>query len=438
MRAFWGGVQRNTATAMALHSSRRLVLLDPGLNSAVGHHADLNAALTPALLAQGWDVEIWADAQAAVDPRLVEQLPGLRPLLQNAGYIDPRHWCDLSGSLHQAALLRPQLADAAGGGAVQAWLAHSLLPFQLIALAQLLQHQPPATVLISLMFAPGEVFGGQSGLSLADQRLAAELNARTAIAALARSARQAGHRLILAAASQTLIERYTPLCAAADLPAPLLHPSPLGGVELSFRGVAPGSPQVLLHWGERKPDKGRELALAVLEQLLSDAPLPEALQQVHWCFHASSREPPGAAEQTLLQRAACHPRISVLEGSQSRERMLQELARSSAALLAYSSVAYAERSSGVFWLYVAVRLACGLPAPLVTPRHGWLWREGQAFGVPCVALPEPAMAAEVLERLAEVLRLSATAPALTPYGHSVVGQPWDRWVVDQLEADRVG
>jgi len=423
---------------MALHSPRRLVLLDPGFHSAVGHHADLNAALAPALLAQGWDVEIWADAQAAADPRLVEQLPGLRPLLQHAGYIDPRHWCDLSGSLHQAALLRPQLAAAAEGGAVQAWLAHSLLPFQLIALAQLLQHQPPATVLISLMFAPGEVFGGQSGLSLTDQRQAAELNARTAIAALARSARQAGHRLLLAAASQDLIEHYAPLCAAADLPAPLLHPSPLGGVEPLCRPEPQEPPQVILHWGERKPDKGRELALAVLEQLLSDAPLPAALQQVHWCFHASSREPPDAAEQALLQRAACHPRISVLEGGQSRERMLQELARSSAALLAYSSVAYAERSSGVFWLYAAVRLACGLPAPLLLHPSGWLWREAQAFGVPCVALPEPATAAEALQRLAEVLQLSATAPALTPYGQSVVGQPWDQWVVDQLEADRVG
>jgi hypothetical protein len=321
---------------------------------------------------------------------------------------------------------------------VQAWLAHSLLPFQLIALAQLLQHQPSATVLLSLMFAPGEVFAGQSGLSLADQRQAAELNARTAIAALARSARQAGHRLLLAAASQALIERYAPLCDAAELPAPLLHPSPLGGVEPLSRPEPQGPPQVLLHWGERKPDKGRELALAVLEQLLNDAPLPEALQQVHWCFHASSREPPGAAEQALLLRAARHPRISVLEGSQSRERMLQELARSSAALLAYSSVAYAERSSGVFWLYAALRLACGLSAPLLIPPSGWLWQEAQAFGLPCVALPEPATAAEALQRLAEVLQLSATAPALTPYGQSVVGQPWDRWVVDRLEADRLG
>ena len=142
-------------------------------------------------------------------------------------------------------------------------------------------------------------------------------------------------------------------------------------------------------------------------------------------------------EQALLQRATRHPRISVLEGSQRRERMLQELARSSAALLAYSSVAYAERSSGVFWLYAAMRLACGLPSPLLIHPSGWLWREAQAFGMPCVALPEPATAAEALQRLAEVLQLSGTAPALTPYGQSVVGQPWDQWVVDQLEADRI-
>ena len=422
---------------MAQSFPRRLVLLDPGLHNAVGHHADLNGLITPALMDAGWSAELWADVAAAADPRLAEQLPGLRPLLREAGYIDPRHWCDLAGSLHQAGLLRPQLTEAAEGPAVQAWLGHSLLPFQLIALAQLLQHQPPATVLISLMFAPGEVFGGQSGFAMADQRQAAELNTRTAIAALARAAQQAGHQLILAAASQSLVDRYAPLCAAAGIPVPQLHPSPLVGTELLSASTAMEPPQLLLHWGERKPDKGRDVALAVLETLLQNPPLPAELQGMQWCFHASSREPADPAERELLLRAARHPQIRILEGSTSRKQMLQELARSSAALLAYSPLAYAERSSGVFWLYAAMRLACGRPAPVVIPRGGWLWHEAEAFGLPCAALPENATGAQALQRLAEAVQFTPNTPALSAYGQSIVGQPWDRWVVDQLQTDRL-
>ena len=103
-------------------------------------------------------------------------------------------------------------------------------------------------------------------------------------------------------------------------------------------------------------------------------------------WHASSREPADLTEQKLLERAARHPNIRILEGSTSRRQMLQEMARSSAALLAYSPLAYAERSSGVFWLYASMRLACGRPAPVVIPRGGWLWKEAEAFGLPIAEL----------------------------------------------------
>ena len=419
---------------MAQSSSRRLVLLDPGFNSSLGHHADLNGLITPALIDAGWSAEIWADVAVAGNPLLSKQLLGLRPVLREAGYIDPRHWCDLAGRLHQAGLLRPQLTKAAEGPAVQAWLAHSLLPFQLIAMAQVLQHQPPAMVVLSLMFAPGEVLGGQSTFSMADQRLAAELNTRTAVAALSRAAQQAGHHLILAAASQALIDRYAPLCAAAGIPVPELHPSPLVDTKLLGATAAIEPAQILLHWGERKPDKGRDVALAVLKELLQDPPLPKALQGIQWCLHASSREPATPAEQELLQRAARHPQIRILEGSTSREQMLHELKRCSAALLAYSPVAYAERSSGVFWLYAAIRLACGRPAPVVTPRGGWLWREAEAFGLPCVELPRHVTGSQALQLLAEAVRLAPNTPTLTTYGQTIVGQPWDEWLVNQLQA----
>lgn len=418
------------------------MLLDPGLASAVGHHSDVNACLLPALRRRGWQLELWADA--AADPALAAQLPELRPLLRDAGYIDPRHWCDLSGSLHQASLLRPQLEAAAASCAepVAVWLAHSLLPFQLIALAQLLQRQPPARVVISLMFAPGEVFAGQPGLDLSAQRQAAELNARSALAALALAAARAGHQLLLCAGSRQLIARYAPLCAAAGLPPPQLHPSVVGSAELiagtwgGAGAAADASPeQVLLHWGERKPDKGRELALAVLEALLSGAPLPESLAQTRWCFHAASRQPPPGAECELLQRARQHPRIRVLEGPLPRPAMLQELASSCAVLLPYCPQAYAERSSGVLWLYGAARLARQLPARVVGYRGGWLAREAPALGLQWQELTPPATAATALSALGTALAVPAAA--VTAYGQQVLGQHWGTWLADQLDLDRL-
>ena len=416
--------------------SRRLVLLDPGLASSVGHHGDVNGVWLAALRGDGWQAELWADATAAQDPALAAQLPELRPLLHNGGYIDPRHWCDLPGTLHQAALLRPQLEAAAGAdpNPVAAWVAHSLVPFQLIALAQLLQRQPPAKVVISLMFAPGEVFGGQPELDLQAQRQGAELNARSALSALALAAARGGHQLLLAAGSQQLIARYAPLCAAAGLPPPQLHPSVVGGgAWMAPPAAAPE--QILLHWGERKPDKGRELALAVLAQLLEGPALPEALAEARWCFHAASSQPPPAAEAALLARAAQHDRIRALEGAVPREAMLQELARSSAVLLPYCPLAYAERSSGVLWLYGAARLACARPARVVGHGGGWLAAEVPALGLAWQPLEPPAGAAEALGALAQVVQSSPGPALVSSYGQQVLGRECGSWLADRLAAD---
>lgn len=415
-----------------MRPSRRLVLIDPGCASAVGHHADLNGLLLPALRQAGWAVELWADA--AADPALAADLPGLRPLLRDAGYIDPRHWCDLPGTLHQASLLQPQLQQACTGDPVAVWLAHSLLPFQLIALARLLQGQPPATVLISLMFAPGEVFGGQPELELGAQRQAAELQSRSALAALAVASQRAGHRLQLAAASQQLIASYTPLCAAVGLPPPALHPAPVVGPS---PGQAGADGPVLLHWGERKPDKGRDLALALLERLLEPAPLPAALQPLQWCFHAASSTPAPAAEAALLARVEAHPALQRLEGPVPRARMLAQLASAPLALLPYCPQAYAERSSGVLWLYGAARAAQGRPARVLGHPGGWLAAEASALGLAWTALPPEPTPAQLLTAVADALQAVPPAPALSAYGRTVLLADFATWLVDRLAADNL-
>lgn len=412
--------------------SRRIVVLDPGFASEVGHHADLNGLLLPALSRGGWAAEIWGDA--AADPALAHTIPALRPVLRNAGYIDPRHWCDLPGCLHQAGLLAKQLTAAATGDSVAAWVGHSLLPFHFIALARLLVRQPPARLVISLMFAPGEVFGGQPELDLAAQRQAAELQSRSALAALALAVQRGGHQLLLAAASRQLIDSYTPLCAAVGLPPPELHPAPVvGGLPLG--AVADG--QVLLHWGERKPDKGREHALALIERLLGPEPLPATLAPLRWCFHAASTQPPDPAEAALLERAREHPRLQLLEGTVPREQMLRTLAASSAALLPYCPQAYAQRSSGVLWMYGAVRSQLGRDARVLGFPAGWLAAEATAMGLTWSPLPAHPSPQQLLEATAQLLQRSPAPAALTAYGQRVLQADFGTWIVERLVADNL-
>ena len=165
----------------------RVVIVDPSYASPVGHHQELNGALLAALTAAGHSVEIWADEALA-------EASGLRRVSCGSGYVDPRHWADLAGSLHLAARLRRQFeatlaTDAAAGIPEPAvWLAHGLLPFQQIALAQLLQYQPPARVLVSLMFAPGETLSGMAGPDPTRLRQQAGTISRTAHQALVQAA----------------------------------------------------------------------------------------------------------------------------------------------------------------------------------------------------------------------------------------------------------
>ena len=417
--------------------SRRLVVVDPGLSGPVGHHADLNRELLPALAADGWETEVWADA-ACIDLGEAFRLAGLRAVLREAGYIDPRHWCDLQGSLHQARLLHPQLQKAAAGPPVAAWLAHSLLPFQLIGLAQLLQRQPPARVVVSLMFAPGEVFAGQQDHDLRDLRLAAEASSRAALAALAVACERGAHQLVLGAGSRQLMERYAPLCAASGLPAVLLHPAVVAAAPqpAGALGASAAGPRILLHWGERKPDKGRELALAVLAQLLQGEHLPAALQRASWCFHAAgSSLNPG--ERELIEQLQALPAVTVLEGPIARSSMEAQLGSCDLALLPYCPLAYAERSSGILWLYASARLSQGQAARVVGCRGGWLEREARDLNLGWQALPADATGQQALQAIADGLAADPGAAGLNGYARELFGQGFGSWLADRIGADNL-
>ena len=414
----------------------RVVIVDPSYGSEVGHHHELNGALLGALKAAGWQPEVWADVGA----------PGslvVRGVCQGSGYLDPRHWADLPGTLHLASRLRRQLQAAVAEDASAqlapplAWLAHGLLPFQLIALAQLLQEQPPAQVLLSLMFAPQEILGGVAGMDSQRLRNQAGLSARTAIQALAQACQRAGHGLVVGASSLQTLELYRPLLIAAGLPEGCLHPAVVGaGCEPSLADEA-AKPRVLLHWGDLKPDKGCREAMAVVAALLR-RPQPTPVD-FDLLFHGFSGELMPEDEEALLQTGARQlgPSFCLLRHRVSSAEMQQHLAACDLALLAYDPITYAERSSGVLWCYGAARYGAGLPAAALGYGGHWLEREALALGLSWSVAPPQATAEDGDAWLAAIENCLSlqTEPAYatwTGHGQQVLGSSFARWVLGRL------
>jgi len=393
-----------------------LVVVDPSYALRAGHHHGLNAQVLPRLQRAGASVQVWAD-------RLVPPAPSLQGVFSGVGYAPAEQWAALGFAFHQAERLREQLEQAArDSGPVEGWLAHSLLPFQVRGLARFLQGQPPACVLISLMFDPAETLGSPA-LGSQAQRCCS-----MALLELSLACRRARHRLQLGVSSEQTLQRYRPLLQEARLPEARLHPAVVGaGCTLqALPGTNPTT--VLLHWGDLKPEKGRREALAVVRALLQGWQPP---QPCRFVFHSFSHQELDPEESAILFRAQqrLDNGFEWLQGEVPAAAMQQRLAGCDVALLPYSPSSYAHRSSGVLWCYAAARYAAGLPAAAIGYGGHWLQREAEAFGMVwhVADAPWPAALFQVLEQ-----QRAAQAPLWTPYATEVLGRSFADWLVEAL------
>lgn len=376
-----------------------------------GHHQDLNAAVSPFV--------IWCD-QALTSAGQHEAV------FSSVGYGADDEWWALPVARRLALRLQQQLVASECFPLARTWLAHSLLPFQLLGFAYALRNRPSCRLVISLMFDPAETLSSRVD-SCAHQ---AELTSAFAWLELARVCRQAGHQLRLGAASQHTIDRHLTLLEQARLPMPTLHPAVCAaGYRPEGNSGHNGSPLVLLHWGDLKPDKGRHEALAVVRALLS------GWQPLHPCrflFHSYSHLPLEPLEHQLLQQAQQQmgERFLWLNGHVPQREMQALLAQCEVALLAYNPVSYAHRSSGVLWCYAAARWAAGRPATALGYGEHWLQEEAMAFGMQWqVAAPGAPWQAAIDAAIANE---RFTAPSWTPYANAVLGRSFVDWVAEQL------
>ena len=397
-----------------------LVIVETAYASTVGHHGEVNLTLLTALGAAGWSAELWTDLALEGEPG---RPAGVRGVFSGCGYGDPQQWRELGGALVLARRLEEQLALAAGEGEpVAAWLAHSLLPFQLLGLARHLSRAPAAAVLLSLMFAPGETLQGPAG----DAQAAA--TARVALAALARACSQQGHRLTLAFPSRQQEALYAPVLAATGLASAGVHPAVVGAGATPQAPPAEAPPLVLLHWGDQKEGKGRAEALAVLQALLA-AGVPASLQGWGWLFQQHSPTALPEPERALLAQAeAAGLGLVWLQGEVESAAMAGWLARCPIALLAYDPQRYTERSSGMLWQWAASRAALQRPLAAVGHGRGWLAAEAQALGLGWHS-PE---GGSWLEGIAAAVAELPAHTLLSAYGNQVLGEGFGAWCARQL------
>jgi hypothetical protein len=330
--------------------------------------------------------------------------------------------------------LEQQLALVAGQDGnqpVEAWIGHSLLPFQLLGLARHLAKVPAAQVLISLMFEPGETLEGAKGLEPIQASEQATANTRIALAALARACQLQGHRLTLAFPSRQQEELYTPLLAATGLASSGVHPAVVGGgCRVDTEALAEDQPLVLLHWGDLKDGKGRREALTVLEQLLERG-APRGLEGWGWLFQSHSHNGLPMEERALLKRASeAGLGLQWLEGPRTNHEMVNKLASCSLALLAYDPQLYGTRSSGMLWQWGAAMLSKGQPAAAVGHPTGWLAKEAPLLGIRWSHPRSSDGWLEALTLAVTTLKTPAPAPA---YGQQVLGQSFATWCTGQLK-----
>jgi hypothetical protein len=405
----------------------------------VGHHNEVNRPLLAQLGQAGWRVALWGDVALEGEPDGPPELVGA---FSGCGYEDPRLWCELGGMVLLARKLEQQLALVEGQDGdqpVEAWLGHSLLPFQLLGLARHLAKVQEAQVLLSMMFEPGETLEGAKGLDPVQASEQATANTRIALAALARACRQQGHRLTLAFPSRQQEELYAPLLEATALSSAGVHPAVVGGgCQVAAQAAAEEPPLVLLHWGDQKPGKGRPEALAVLRALL-EGPVPEELSGYGWIFHVHGHQPLPEAELGLLRRAeAAGLGLVLLLEPVPSATMIEWLARCPLALLAYDPQRYRKRSSGMLWQWAAARASLALPAAAVGYDEGWLAKEATAIGLNWHSLAErseemnSADGASYLSALTkESARLQQRA-YMTPYGQVILGEQFWEWCLRRL------
>ena len=347
-------------------------VLDPSYAYSSGHHQDLNQSLIKAFSQRSIRTFIWCDKKISDN----DEANGI---FEDVGYLAEPEWWTLPVTIQLAHKIKDQLlkTDSLSEKKARTWLGHSLLPFQILGLAFYLSKQPESDIYISLMFSPSETFGQLE----ANNHRRAECTAAYAWLEMSRICKRNQHQLHIGSAASQTTKQYNYILEKAKTKPPELQPAFCGsGWKRKEKKATNECTHIMLHWGDLKPDKGFQEALFIIRSLLGGW---RPIHPCHFLFQSFSHRELEDQDRRLLEQAQeeLSELLVWIEDYQTNDDMMNQLSQCDVALLAYDSITYANRSSGILWCYAAARFAIGKPATAIGYGDNWLATEARDFGM---------------------------------------------------------
>lgn len=330
----------------------KIAILDPGYSHEHAHHQTFDLAVHRAFSQHQAKVLVVAAADLSVSAKraCLSQGVDIQPFFSVPCY--PQHAEKLPSRQHEVlaqsfaaevvALMRGSLARD-----VDHLFLHTGFSFHLHGLARALwdlKGRFAGRLLLSMMFHPGARPAAAAGEPPEILDFREFHRHREGLSLLQAAAARSGAAVTLAAPCRSYQRLYQSLWDAGEV---LTHPSvsPVPAAEATRRLTA--RPRVLLFLGGPKRDKGFEFAVRL------GVAAARTMPEVEFVFHYNVDFPGAAAfgslAEELRQAGVEHGNISIIEGNLDDKEYRDWLCSCRVVCLLYDPVAYAFKTSGIFW-----------------------------------------------------------------------------------------
>jgi len=181
-----------------------------------------------------------------------------------------------------------------------------------------------------------------------------------------------GSPVVAFAGGRQLAREYSALMQSEIKP----HPVPISISATKEHVMAAKRPNVLLHAGTAKEDKGFLLLPELVERLTKEHPGDHFL--MHADFRSEATTPPEMTQAYARLRDVCEMRdnFTLTVGALKRDGYLSLIAQADCYICTYDPRVYARKTSGVVWEAISLGLPILGPSNTFIQREALEWRAG--------------------------------------------------------------
>ncbi|MEM1432618.1 MAG: hypothetical protein AAGG11_01035 [Pseudomonadota bacterium] len=401
---------------------QRLVVIEPALKEAGGHHAGFADLIARSKRERPGEVIVYTHRalNSLTEQRLLESGCGVRKHFSFNFYRVLSDPLTVEQRLLETNALADQLADALSSLSADASGSHpttvlypsfGLEHFAALVSACYREVGSEFRHLVCMMFRPGA--GTRRTLDVLQRRGGYGEKLRKL---------RSSHDVRLFASDWELAHTYKGICQSDRLMA--FHPVYLASADQRVRKRARSGGsgiRIMIYAGDAKDEKGFNGLPGIARELLRNEHL-NATVVIQYTSNWGNRSTV-ATEKALRELAATEPRLELHNGYWSESVMRRQLSTLALFVFSHRAEAYADKSSGVLWLLGASGV------PLVFMEQSWLTREADRLALPVVARQlSPGKLAELAPA---AITLNPTTPPATPYRAQLFAPFWP-WIRDQM------